>query len=182
MALMRIQPSAAAPSPRSATEVALEQLDRVYAFIYARVGNRHDAEDLTQVVAMKAMPRLRDGACDAEIAAYMFAAARSALASFWERRGRLPEAYLPDDVRASGPSAPEASAETAESVAAILRALRPSHRRVLELRFLHGYSLKEAAAEMGNTVGGVKLMQLRALRAAALVMDVGRVSKPFGAA
>ena len=57
MAVMRIQPSAAAPSSRSATEVALEQLDRVYAFIYARVGNRHDAEDLTQVVAMKAMPR-----------------------------------------------------------------------------------------------------------------------------
>jgi DNA-directed RNA polymerase specialized sigma24 family protein len=40
---------------------------------------------------------------------------------------------------------------------------------VLELRFLRGYSLKEVAAETGSTVGGIKVMQLRALRAAAKV-------------
>ena len=40
---------------------------------------------------------------------------------------------------------------------------------MLELRFLHGYSLKEVAAEMRLTVGAVKVMQLRALRAAAKV-------------
>jgi DNA-directed RNA polymerase specialized sigma24 family protein len=40
---------------------------------------------------------------------------------------------------------------------------------VLELRFLHGYSLKEVAAEMHSTVGAIKVMQLRALRAAGKV-------------
>jgi len=40
---------------------------------------------------------------------------------------------------------------------------------VLELRFLRGYSIKEVAAELKATPGSVKVMQLRALRAAAKV-------------
>lgn len=48
-----------------------------------------------------------------------------------------------------------------------LSALPAHYRQILELRFLRGYSLREAAEEMGKTVGGVKVMQLRALRAAA---------------
>ena len=51
----------------------------------------------------------------------------------------------------------------------ILAELSDNYRRVLELRFLHGYSLKEVAAEMNSTVGAIKVMQLRALRAAAKV-------------
>ena len=51
----------------------------------------------------------------------------------------------------------------------ILASLSDNYRRVLELRFLHGYSLKEVAVEMRSTVGAVKVMQLRALRAAAKV-------------
>jgi RNA polymerase sigma-70 factor (ECF subfamily) len=48
----------------------------------------------------------------------------------------------------------------------ILRQLPVRYRRLLELRFLRGYTSKEVAAEMGMTVGAVKVMQLRALRAA----------------
>jgi RNA polymerase sigma-70 factor (ECF subfamily) len=51
----------------------------------------------------------------------------------------------------------------------ILERLPSNYRRVLELRFLRGYSLKEVASELGTTVGGVKVMQLRALRAAARI-------------
>ncbi|HEY8841598.1 MAG TPA: RNA polymerase subunit sigma, partial [Candidatus Dormibacteraeota bacterium] len=47
------------PAASSSTAIALDELELVYAFIYARVGNRPDAEDLTQQVAMKAIPRLR---------------------------------------------------------------------------------------------------------------------------
>jgi RNA polymerase sigma-70 factor (ECF subfamily) len=59
------------------------------------------------------------------------------------------------------------SEEGAETVERILAQLSDNYRRVLELRFLHGYSLKEVATEMKSTVGAVKVMQLRALRAAA---------------
>ena len=67
------------------------------------------------------------------------------------------------------PRAEPPSEEGVETVQQILARLSDNYRRVLELRFLHGYSLKEVAKEMKSTVGAVKVMQLRALRAAARV-------------
>ena len=80
----------------------------------------------------------------------------------------LSEAELRDDLALAVPPGP-ASEEGTETVQQILDRLPDNYRRVLELRFLHGYSLKEVAAEMKSTVGAIKVMQLRALRAAAKV-------------
>jgi RNA polymerase sigma factor (sigma-70 family) len=153
-----------------AVDVAMEEFEAVYAFIYARVGNRADAEDLTQQVALKALPRLRNGWPEPAVRGYLYATARSALASFWSGRRRLPEAELGDNVWFEGRGQElVAPPEAAAWVERTLNALPANYRRVLELRFLRGYSLREAAQEMGKTVGGIKVMQLRALRAAAVL-------------
>ena len=156
------------PMVPRATDIALDELAIVYAFIYSRVGNRADAEDLTQLVAMKAIPRLREGAPANAIRGYLFATARSVLGGFWSTRLGLSEVELHEDLALAVPQAPP-SEERAATVQRILDQLSDNYRRVLELRFLHGYSLKEVAAEMNSTVGAVKVMQLRALRAAAKV-------------
>lgn len=156
------------PAAPRATDIALDEMELVYAFIYARVGNRADAEDLTQQVALKAIPRLRQGAPASAIRGYLFATARSVLGGFWSTRLGLSEAELREDLALVLPTAPP-SEEGAETVQQILAQLSDNYRRVLELRFLHGYSLKEVAAEMNSTVGAIKVMQLRALRAAAKV-------------
>jgi RNA polymerase sigma-70 factor (ECF subfamily) len=153
-----------------ASEVALRELDRVYSYIYSRVGNRADAEDLTQQVALRALPRLRNEYPGPAVRAYLYTTARSVMASFWCHRSRVPEAELDDELWIDGRgdelSAPPEAAAWLERT---LNALPTNYRRVLELRFLRGYSLNETAGEMGKTVGGVKVMQLRALRAAANV-------------
>ena len=156
------------PAASRATDIALDELEIVYAFIYARVGNRADAEDLTQQVAMKAIPRLRQGAPASAIRGYLFATARSVLGGFWSTRLGLSEAELHEDLALALPPSPP-SEESADTVQQILAQLSDNYRRVLELRFLHGYSLKEVAAEMNSTVGAIKVMQLRALGAAAKV-------------
>ena len=157
-------------SPEQLAGPSIQDFERIYAFIFARVGNRADAEDLTQQVALKALPRLRAGAPAPAVRSYLFATARSVLATFWTGRTRLPQSELMDDLAGDDRGKellppPEAAA----SVRCILEGLSPSHGRVLELRFLRGYSLQEVADEMGKTLGSVKLMQLRALRAAAVV-------------
>jgi RNA polymerase sigma-70 factor (ECF subfamily) len=154
------------PAASHATDIALDELEHVYAFIYARVGNRADAEDLTQQVAMKAIPRLRQGAPPSAVRGYLFATARSVLGGFWSTRLGLSEGELHEDLAMALP-ADAPSEEGVETVQRILAQLSDNYRRVLELRFLHGYSLKEVATEMKSTVGAVKVMQLRALRAAA---------------
>jgi RNA polymerase sigma-70 factor (ECF subfamily) len=157
-------------APPLAIEVALREFDLVYRFIYSRVGNPHDAEDLTQQVALKALPRLRDGWVQPAVRGYLYTTARSVLASFWAGRGRIREAELGDNVLDDGRGSElTAPPEAAAWVERTLSALPAHYRQVLELRFLRGYSLREAAEEMGKSVGGIKVMQLRALRAAAAV-------------
>jgi RNA polymerase sigma factor (sigma-70 family) len=170
LASKRLPAMATATVGRSATEIALDEFESVYSFIYARVGNRADAEDLTQQVALKALPRLRDGEPAPAVRGYLYATARSVLATLWSGRLRLPESELLDNVRLESQGQEVLpSAETVTMLAGILDGLSPQHRRVLELRFLRGYSLQEVADEMGKTIGSVKVMQLRALRSAAAV-------------
>jgi RNA polymerase sigma factor (sigma-70 family) len=148
--------------------VAIEDLAFVYAFIYRRVGNREDAEDLTQDVALKVLPRLRRDRPLAAVRAYLVATARSVMANFWTQRLGLPTAELREDLEAR----PELTAPSELAPAEVERLLGqlPAHyRRLLELRFLRGYSIKEVAAELQTTAGAVKVMQLRALRAAARI-------------
>src|SRR5438552_13870479 len=110
------------PAASRATDIALDELEIVYAFIYARVGNRADAEDLTQQVAMKAIPRLRQGAPASAIRGYLFATARSVLGAFWSTRLGLSEAELHEDLALAPPPAPP-SEDRSETVQEILAQL-----------------------------------------------------------
>src|SRR5205807_1895422 len=115
--------------PAAAVDTALEQLELVYAYVYARVGNRADAEDVTQQVALKAIPRLRAGASPGAIRAYLFAAARSALATFWSARFGLPEDELHEDLWVEN-RRPERAAERLDSLVGDLlagRRLKATH-------------------------------------------------------
>jgi RNA polymerase sigma-70 factor (ECF subfamily) len=151
-----------------ATNLALEELGSIFAFIYHRVGNRPDAEDLTQEVAMRALPRLRDGRGSASVRSYLFATARSALADFWRLRLGRPVDELEEDSGAV--SVPEDTPEAARAeVERVLMRLPAHYRRLLELRFLRGYSVGEAAKEMGVTLANAKILQYRALRRAAQI-------------
>jgi RNA polymerase sigma factor (sigma-70 family) len=169
MYLVSKLPTVVEPALRPVVAGALDELESVHAFIYSRVGNRADAEDLTQQVALKALPRLRDGSPAPAVRGYLYATARSVLANFWTGRSRLHESELPDNLWI-GAERDELlpSPETVVWVKRILEGLSPSQRSVLELRFLSGYSLREVADEMAKSVGSIKVMQLRALRRAAV--------------
>jgi RNA polymerase sigma-70 factor (ECF subfamily) len=143
-----------------------EDLAFVYAFIYRRVGNREDAEDLTQEVALKALHRLRRDRPLAAVRGYLVATARSVLATFWTQRLGMPIGELREDIGTQPDEAPRSN-QAEEEVERVLSLLPGHYRRLLELRFLRGYSTKDVAKELNTTVGAVKVMQLRALRAAA---------------
>jgi RNA polymerase sigma-70 factor (ECF subfamily) len=150
----------------NAGDSTLDDLAFVYAFIYRRVGNPEDAEDLTQEVALRALPRLHRDRSLAAIRAYLVATARSVLANFWTQRLGMPVTELPADLGGQTHQ-PVPSRTALDEVERVLSLLPAHYRKLLELRFLRGYSTKEVAQELGTTVGAVKVMQLRALRAAA---------------
>ena len=136
-------------------------VEPVYRFVYSRTGNRPDAEDVTSQVFLQAMPFLRS-AGPAETRAYLFATARTELAKHWREQFRIPLSGI-DEVPA--PAVEDTHSGVAEQrVECLLRHLPERSRRVLELRFLRGFSVRETAAELRVSAGNARVMQLRALR------------------
>ena len=141
----------------------------VYRTIFARVGNRADAEDLTAEVFLAALRPLRLTASVGEIRSYLRATARTVLAAHWrETLGR--EITSIDDIE-QPPESEEAISTAPQRVAEVLERLPDNYRQILELRFLQGCSIKESAAVLSVSVANAKVLQHRALRLAAQVNE-----------
>jgi RNA polymerase sigma factor (sigma-70 family) len=148
-----------------------ENVVRLYRLMYARVGNRADAEDLTSEVFRTALGPLRLASSKGEVRSYLLATARTVLASHWRRT--LGQAVTLIDPEADLGYLAEASVEqpsdAPKRAARILAALPDRYRRILELRFLEACSITEAAQTMDISVSNAKVLQHRALRMAANV-------------
>ena len=136
----------------------------IYQYIYSRVGNRPDAEDLTEQVFMKAINGMRSDVSVPELRSWLYRVAQTTLADHWREYYAEDTAELEDDV--SRPPGPRENPEAVQRVDALLATLPESYRRVLELRFLKGYSVRETAQELNLSETNVKVLQFRALNRA----------------
>ena len=147
-----------------------DNIERLYRLMFARVGNRPDAEDLTSEVFRTALGPLRLDLSKGEVRSYLLVTARTVLASHWRRHLGLPVTSIDpasDLAYLTEPSGPDQQSDAPEVSDKILAALPDRYRRILELRFLESMSLREAATAMGVSVGNAKVLQHRALRLAA---------------
>ena len=145
-----------------------DNVDRIYRTMFAKVGNRPDAEDLTAEVFVAALRPLRVSASVGEVRAYLLATARTVLAGYWRRTLGREVTTLDGDTVDSVFAEPSTAPSRAERcTAAILRALPENYRRILQLRFLDACSVQEAADAMGISTANAKVLQHRALRRAA---------------
>ena len=139
----------------------------IYQLVFRRVGNAADAEDLAAEVLMQTLKTLRLPAPVHNVRSYLVKTARTVMADHWRRHYAARDAALeleklPVEALTSAPSS--ASADRAQRLLGLL----PDHfRRILELRFLRGYSVREAANELGVTESNARVLQFRALRKAA---------------
>jgi RNA polymerase sigma factor (sigma-70 family) len=147
--------------------IYLDNVTRIYRLMYAKVGNRPDAEDLTAEVFVSAFGPLRTDASKGEVRSYLLATARTALAGYWRRRLGIEVTTIDAGADLADLDESGAASRAPERAGRILGRLPERYRRILELRFLHAMSLKEAAKEMDVTVGNAKVLQHRALRLAA---------------
>jgi RNA polymerase sigma factor (sigma-70 family) len=157
------------------TAVYRDNVDRIYRVMYAKVGNRPDAEDLTAEVFVAALRPLRVSSSVGEVRAYLLAAARTVLAGYWRRTLGREVTSLDDESVESVFDDPPAPSRAVGRTAAILDALPDNYRRILQLRFLDSCSVREAAAAMGISTANAKVLQHRALRRAAeIAQEVSR--------
>jgi RNA polymerase sigma-70 factor (ECF subfamily) len=164
------------PVPQGVRALYEQHVTPIYRFIYAKVGNREEAEDLTSQVFVKALRGI-DAARDAQsIQSWLFQVARTTVADHWREFYRLRTDSLDDLLQAgweaTAREAPAAS-DAEERVGRILNRLPPRYREVLTCRFLLNYSVRETAEHLHLSEANVKVLQFRALkRAAREAMDL----------
>lgn len=161
-------------------EIYDAHVEQIYKFAFYKVGNREDAEDITSQVFIKAAQSLDVEQEEATRLAWLYQVARTTITDHWRGFYKSPSSSLEQLEEASplhlaaeslrpGLVEDEDCGLAQARVAAVLRRLPDNYRRVLELRFLQGCSLKETAEAMGITEGNAKVLQHRALHKAVQV-------------
>lgn len=145
-----------------------DNIGLVYRVLFAKVGNRPDAEDLTTEVFLAVLRPLRLPATVGEVRAYLLATTRTVLARYWARTLGQPVTTLNEDP-AEVFTAPHVESAAPQRTERILAALPARYRRILQLRFLDACTVAEAAQALGISVTNAKVLQHRALRRAAEV-------------
>ncbi len=157
--------------------------EKVYKFIYFRVGSDADAEDIFQDVMLASfdsLPRFRG---EVPFLHWCYQIARNKVAYFWRQRGEnrtfeLDEeraGFEEDWVNAKDPEE-EATADAElfdeiekvrEKINKVMDQLPENYATVLKLRFFESKTLSQCAEIMNVTLNYVKVLQNRALKKAA---------------
>ena len=155
----RLRIEAAQRDPSRFGELYEENFYRVYAYVARRVGNRHQAEDLTADVFREALAGIGNFEWrGVPFAAWLLRIASHAIADHFHRLGREagnpavePDRPAPDEI------------ERTAILFNLVEQLPEAQYRVIQLRFVEQKSIREIAQALGRSEGAVKQLQLRAL-------------------
>jgi RNA polymerase sigma-70 factor (ECF subfamily) len=166
-----------------------QHLNRIYSYIYYRVGNHHDAEDLTACTFHKALDNLpRYANRGAPFSAWLYRIAHNAVANWHRSRSRRRFISLDDLMLVANraQSDPDYVAVRNEQRTALLKALRrlpPERQQLLILKFADRLSNEEIGQVMDRTEGAIKSLYHRtllALRAELEEQGLDSIALPFG--
>ena len=140
--------------------------DRIYNYVYARLGRAEDAEDLAIDTMTRSLTRL-DQFHDQGVAfsSWVYKIAHNATIDHYRRHGKvtlvsLEQATLP---QSADPSELAMEQLSNEDLRVALRALTDEQQQVLILRFFQDLTAAQVAGIMGKSVGAVQALQHRAL-------------------
>jgi RNA polymerase sigma-70 factor (ECF subfamily) len=176
--------------PAAFGELYSAYVDRVYGYVYHRVGTPSDAEDLTARTfhrALASMPHYVDHG--APFGAFLFRIAHNLIANWHRDQARHPVVSLDGlqqalEVDGGAESAINHTAVAAD-LAALIRQLDAERQSLLVLKFSQGLSNSEIAQILGRSEGAVKslyhrtLLELRAMLEAPTIAD-GREAASVG--
>jgi RNA polymerase sigma-70 factor (ECF subfamily) len=139
-------------------------VQRVYRYLYSRVGNTQEAEDLTAqtfLAALESLDRFREDGC---FAAWLFGIARNKVVNHYRHRENTTP--LGEDDRS--PDAEDTLAgvirsERAKALSVLIRTLPEGERELLRLRYLAEMSFRDIARALKKNEDAVKKSLYRLL-------------------
>jgi RNA polymerase sigma-70 factor, ECF subfamily len=163
------------PAAKAELDRAFEQLYRdhlrdVYSYSYYRVGNHHDAEDVTEQAFLQAyrhFERARRESNGRPLRPWLIRIAHNLAANYHRDRSRRPEANIEAIEPPSHPHDTEQIVEGRERLRAVMRRLddlSEERRDALIMRFALDMSNREIARALGKTDGATKVLIHRAIK------------------
>lgn len=147
-----------------------EHLRDVYSYCYYRIGNHHDAEDLTEQTFLQAyrhFERARRESDGRPLRPWLIRIAHNLAANYYRDRSRRPVAQLDDAAIISAPHGTEEMVEGREEVKEVLRGvseLPDDRREALIMRFALDMDNREIARALGRSEGATKVLIHRAIK------------------
>lgn len=151
-------------------------LDRIFKYVFYKVGNTTEAEDLTEHVFLKAWEAIdKYNPRGYPFSAWLYRIAHNTVIDYY--RGERKSVPLDDQVTLADKGlGPEEMVERKQEVERLRRALAQlpdEQRQVIILRFIQGRSHAEVAAIMGKGEGACRVLQCRALKALQRILEEG---------
>ena len=163
-------PAAKADLDRAFEDLYRAHLRDVYSYAYYRVGNHHDAEDLTEQAFLQAyrhFERARRESNGRPLRPWLIRIAHNLASNYHRDRARRPEAALDAIEPPTHPHGTERVAEGREELRQVmtkLDGLADDRRDALIMRFALGMSNREIARALGRTDGATKVLIHRAIK------------------
>ena len=152
------------------TQLYKAHLRDVYSYAYYRVGNQHDAEDLTEQAFLQAyrhFDRARRESDGRPLRPWLIRIAHNLASNYYRDRSRRPQTNIDDAGALSTPHTTEGLVQDRDDLARILRGVQqlPDDRReALIMRFALDMDNREIARAMGKTDGATKVLIHRAIK------------------
>jgi RNA polymerase sigma-70 factor (ECF subfamily) len=152
------------------SELYKAHLKDVYSYSYYRVGNHHDAEDLTEQTFLQAyrhFARAQEESKGRPLRPWLIRIAHNLAANYYRDRSRRPQTNIDDAGALSAPHTTEGLVEDRDDLARILRGVQqlPDDRReALIMRFALDMDNREIARALGRSDGATKVLIHRAIR------------------
>jgi RNA polymerase sigma-70 factor (ECF subfamily) len=142
----------------------------VYSYAYYRVGNHHDAEDLTEQTFLQAYRHFERASAESDgrpLRPWLIRIAHNLAANLYRDRSRRPQTPIEDTEALRTMHTTEDLVEGRDELARVLDGVKdlPDDRReALIMRFALGMDNREIARAMGRTDGATKVLLHRAIK------------------
>lgn len=136
---------------------------KLYNYLYYRVQNREEAEDLTQEIYARALTKFTFTQ-ELPTLGYLKTIALNLVRDRW-RRQKVQGVQVDLEDRFLSCQSQEEAAINKNFVRELLNQLPEEQRKVLELRIIQGYSRAETAQRLGKSEDAVRGLQYRAVKA-----------------
>jgi RNA polymerase sigma-70 factor (ECF subfamily) len=155
---------------REFAELYRVHLRDVYSYAYHRLGNHHDAEDLTEQTFLQAYRHFERALMQSHgrpLRPWLIRIAHNLAANLYRDRSRRPQSPIDDTTPLRTTHTTEDLVEGRDELARILEAvngLGEDRRGALIMRFALGMDNREIARAMGRTDGATKVLIHRAIK------------------